>query len=52
MSMEAAWRGLLTARASIASRCFARDGKKLVFASTRNGEEPREFNIFIADWVP
>ncbi len=31
---------------------FSRDGKKLVFASTRNGKEPREFNIFIADWVP
>jgi len=31
---------------------FSRDGKKLVFASTRNGKEPREFNIFIADWIP
>jgi Tol biopolymer transport system component len=30
---------------------FSRDGKKLVFASTRNAKEPREFNIFIADWV-
>ncbi|HYT55008.1 MAG TPA: hypothetical protein VEQ38_09870 [Verrucomicrobiae bacterium] len=31
---------------------FSRDGKKLVFASTRNGKEAREFNIFAADWVP
>jgi Tol biopolymer transport system component len=31
---------------------FSRDGKKLVFASTRNAKEPRDFNIFIADWVP
>src|SRR6266498_354463 len=31
---------------------FSRDGTKLVFASTRNGKELREFNIFIADWVP
>jgi Tol biopolymer transport system component len=31
---------------------FSRDGKKLLFASTRNTKEPREFNIFIADWIP
>jgi Tol biopolymer transport system component len=31
---------------------FSRDGKKLVFASSRNARAPREFNIFIADWVP
>jgi TolB protein len=30
---------------------FSRDGKKLVFASTRNAKDPREFNIFTADWV-
>jgi TolB protein len=30
---------------------FSRDGKKLVFASTRKAKEPREFNAFIADWV-
>jgi Tol biopolymer transport system component len=30
---------------------FSRDGKKLVFASTRNAKEPREFNIFIAEWA-
>jgi Tol biopolymer transport system component len=30
---------------------FSRDGKKLVFASTKNAAGPREFNIFIADWV-
>ena len=30
---------------------FSRDGKKLVFASTRNARGPSEFNIFIADWL-
>jgi Tol biopolymer transport system component len=29
---------------------FTRDGKKLVFASNRNGKEKGETNIFIADW--
>lgn len=27
------------------------DGKMLVWASNRNGSEPRETNIFVADWV-
>ena len=31
---------------------FSRDGNKLVFASTRNAKEPREFNIFTAGWAP
>jgi Tol biopolymer transport system component len=31
---------------------FSPDGKKLLFASTRNASGPHEFNIFIADWVP
>lgn len=31
---------------------FSRDGTKLVFTSTRNARAPREFNIFIADWLP
>jgi TolB protein len=31
---------------------FSPDGKKLVFASTRNATEANAFNIFIADWVP
>jgi Tol biopolymer transport system component len=31
---------------------FSPDGKKLVFASNRNAEQPREINIFIADWIP
>jgi Tol biopolymer transport system component len=31
---------------------FSQDGKQLVFASTRNAKGDREFNIFIADWVP
>jgi len=30
---------------------FSHDGKKLVFASNRDGLEPGETNIFIADWV-
>ena len=31
---------------------FSPDGKKLVWASNRNGKAPHETNIFIADWVP
>ena len=31
---------------------FSKDGKKLVWASNRNGKAPHETNIFIADWVP
>jgi hypothetical protein len=30
---------------------FTRDGKALVFASNRNGKQPHETNIFVADWV-
>jgi TolB protein len=30
---------------------FTRNGKKLVFASNRNGKAPRETNLFVADWV-
>jgi Tol biopolymer transport system component len=30
---------------------FTSDGKKLVWASNRNGKEPHETNIFIADWA-
>lgn len=30
---------------------FSSDGKKLVWASNRNGKEPHETNIFIADWM-
>lgn len=30
---------------------FSSDGKRLVFASNRNGKEPHETNVFIADWV-
>lgn len=30
---------------------LTRDGKKLVFASNRNGTRPHETNIFVADWV-
>ena len=30
---------------------FSPDGKKLVFASNRNGKQPHETNVFIADWV-
>ncbi|MGA9966027.1 MAG: hypothetical protein WBQ10_12575, partial [Terriglobales bacterium] len=31
---------------------FSNDGKKLVWASNRNGKAPHETNIFIADWAP
>ena len=31
---------------------FSPDGKRLVWVSDRNANEPREFNVFIADWVP
>jgi TolB protein len=30
---------------------FSSDGKRLVWASNRNGQEPHETNIFLADWV-
>ena len=30
---------------------LTRDGKRLVFASNRNGAKPRETNIFVADWI-
>jgi TolB protein len=30
---------------------LTRDGKKLVFASNRNGTQPHETNIFVADWL-
>ncbi len=30
---------------------FTSDGKRLVWASNRNGTQPYETNIFIADWV-
>lgn len=28
------------------------DGKRFVWASNRNGREPHETNLFIADWIP
>ena len=30
---------------------FTKDGKRLVFASNRNGTQPHETNIFVADWI-
>jgi Tol biopolymer transport system component len=30
---------------------FNSDGSKLIFASNRGNELPRETNLFIADWV-
>jgi TolB protein len=30
---------------------FSSDGKRLVWGSNRNGSEPHETNVFIADWV-
>lgn len=31
---------------------FSPDGTKLVWVSDRNATAPREFNVFLADWVP
>ena len=31
---------------------FSPDGKQLVWVSDRNATSPREFNIFLAEWVP
>jgi Tol biopolymer transport system component len=31
---------------------FSPDGKKVVWVSDRNAKQPREFNVFLADWVP
>lgn len=31
---------------------FSPDGKRFVWASNRNGKQPHETNLFIADWVP
>jgi hypothetical protein len=30
---------------------FTRDGKRLVWCSNRDNEEPHETNVFVADWV-
>jgi Tol biopolymer transport system component len=30
---------------------FTSDGKRLVWASNRNGTQPHETNLFLADWV-
>jgi Tol biopolymer transport system component len=30
---------------------FSPDGKRLAWASNRNGSVPHETNIFVADWV-
>ncbi len=30
---------------------FSPDGKKLAFSSNRNGKQPHETNVFVADWV-
>ena len=31
---------------------FSPDGKQLLWSSDRNATNPKEFNIFLADWVP
>ena len=31
---------------------FSPDGKQLVWVSDRHATKPREFNIFLADWIP
>jgi TolB protein len=30
---------------------FSADGRRLVFCSSRGAGQPREFNVFVADWV-
>jgi TolB protein len=30
---------------------FSPDGRRLVFASNRNGKQPGETNVFLADWI-
>ncbi len=30
---------------------FSRDGRKIIWTSNRNGEDRRNFNVFIADWT-
>jgi Tol biopolymer transport system component len=30
---------------------FSADGRRLVFCSSRGAAQPREFNVFVADWV-
>jgi len=30
---------------------FFWDGKKLVFASNRFNKQPRDTNVFLADWI-
>jgi Tol biopolymer transport system component len=30
---------------------FSRDGRRLVFCSNRGAAAPREYNVFVADWV-
>ena len=30
---------------------YSADGRRLIFASNRGSGDPREFNIFVADWV-
>ena len=30
---------------------FSFDGKKIVWASSRNSKDPRGINIFVADWA-
>lgn len=37
---------------SIPSPCFQPTVRKLVFASNRDTKQPREINIFLADWLP
>jgi Tol biopolymer transport system component len=30
---------------------ISKDGRRLVFCSTRNAQGPREINVFTADWI-
>jgi Tol biopolymer transport system component len=35
----------------VAFPMFARDGRRLVFCGNRGAAAPREYNVFVADWV-
>ena len=37
---------------NVAWPVWSPDGKRLVWVSDRNAKQPREFNVFIADWAP
>ena len=50
IALEEARYGRVEGGIPIGAAMFTRDGKRLVFASNRNGKQPHETNIFVADW--